>query len=278
LTVITHASASTRVVAKKMNPNQEHIKAAFESPQWYLSKNTYNIRIRADTVKHFASRVAAQTILDIGCGDGSLSLHLLRPENSLTLLDRSKAMLEIAAARVPAPLSQNVRVINDDFEAVNLRDQAFDLVLCVGVLAYVADLASFLRRLATVVSPGGSVIVECTDATHCVRRAINVYSRAKGALGHADMFTTVPRSSADVLDGFARFGFRLAGSFRYSQPFPVVRRLMPQRVRYGLVRSIFGTASSSRWQAGGSECLFHFSKVSLPQTQMPRHLAGVQNQ
>jgi len=77
LTVITHASASTRVMAKKMNPNQEHIKAAFESPQWYLSKNTYNIRIRADTVKHFASRVAAQTILDIGCGDGSLSLHLL---------------------------------------------------------------------------------------------------------------------------------------------------------------------------------------------------------
>jgi cyclopropane fatty-acyl-phospholipid synthase-like methyltransferase len=241
------------------NANESIIKQAFERPQWYLKKTAYNIKIRVDTVKHFVKDARKKSILDIGCGDGSLSLHLLNPDSRLTLLDRSKSMLQIASSRIPEGLSSNITVLNEDFIAAQLPRQSFDLIICVGVLAYVEKLHLFLEKIASVLAPAGTVIVECSDGDHFIRRAYRAYGSLRRALGASD-FETVCRPSTEVLATFKELGFELCGSFRYSQPFPVIRRLLPQTMSYEAIRLVYGTAAQSRAAWLASECLYHFRR------------------
>lgn len=240
-----------------INANENRIKQAFERPQWYLTKTGYNIKIRVATVKEFVKDTKPQNILDIGCGDGSLSLHLLNAKTRLTLLDRSKAMLDIAASRIPEGLSSHVEIRNEDFIAAQLPKQSFDLVVCVGVLAYVDQLRSFLTKIASVLAPGGTVIMECSDGNHFIRRAHRAYGALRRKLGAGD-FTTVARPSSEVVATFNKLGFEPLAVFRYSQPFPIIRKFLPQAMSYHLIRLVYGTATHHRASWLGSECIYHF--------------------
>jgi cyclopropane fatty-acyl-phospholipid synthase-like methyltransferase len=243
------------------NANETVIKQAFEQPEWYLKKTAYNIKIRVETVKHFVKDAKTESILDIGCGDGSLSLHLLNQTNRLTLVDRSKSMLQIASSRVPERLSDHVKILNDDFMTVPLPPQNFDLIICVGVLAYVDELRLFLGKIASVLGPDGTVIIECSDGDHFIRRANRAYGALRRRLGAGD-FQTAARPSSAVVSTFKELGFELCDSFRYSQPVPVIRKLLPQPVSYGAIRLLFGSAGQSRAAWLGSECLYHFKRVA----------------
>jgi len=243
-----------------IDANENKIKRAFERPQWYLTQAGYNIRIRAETVKEFAKDARIENILDIGCGDGSLSLDLLDENRSLTLLDRSKAMLNIASSRIPKALHSRVQILNEDFVTAQLPPQTFDLVVCVGVLAYVDPLRPFLTKIVSLLAPGGIAIVECSDGSHFVRRLSRAYGALRLKLGAGD-FQTVVRPSSEVVKEFASLGFDRFGSFRYCQPFPVIRKLFSQAMSYNAIRLIYGTAAHSRAQQLGSECLYCFKRV-----------------
>lgn len=67
---------------------------------------------------------STQTVLEVACGTGSI-LKQLQPSFSVTGLDLSHEMLELAAAKVPG-----VRLIEADMTAFDLGER-FDAVLCV---------------------------------------------------------------------------------------------------------------------------------------------------
>jgi SAM-dependent methyltransferase len=71
-----------------------------------------------------AHRPPARTVLELACGTGSV-LARLRPEYEVTGLDRSRAMLEIATAKLPG-----IRLIEGDMTSFDLEER-FDVVLCV---------------------------------------------------------------------------------------------------------------------------------------------------
>ena len=73
------------------------------------------MRIRIETVREFLKNPRFGHILDIGCGDGSISLPLLTTENRLTLLDMSEGMLARAKSGIPAGLSGSVETLKSDF-------------------------------------------------------------------------------------------------------------------------------------------------------------------
>ena len=90
------------------------VKSYFEKPSRYLSRQA-DIRIRMDTVKEFTAGANATHLLDIGCGDGSISLPFLNSQTHLTLLDLSSSMASIARSRVPRHLAGNVEVRSENF-------------------------------------------------------------------------------------------------------------------------------------------------------------------
>lgn len=237
----------------------EQVKLGFEKPDWYLQKRSFNIRIRAETVKYFLRDAQYERILDIGCGDGSISVPLLTANHRLTLVDLSQTMLSIARARVPAELASRVNTINDLFTHASLDPGSYDLIICLGVLAYVHEARGFLEKIRSLLRPQGHVIIEWTDSSH----PVSALGRTLGAVRSLLTPAKVPlvlHSSAEVTGLLSQLGFNLRGAFRYSLPPPGIRKVVSQRWQYKSVRALFGSAARNRIPWLGSECVCHFQR------------------
>lgn len=241
-----------------MRDNETVIKEAFERPEWYLRSAAYNIRIRCETIHEFLRGRRYQNILDIGCGDGSLSVPLLTQNSKVTLLDRSRDMLGRAAARVPRELVENATFVNSDFTAAELPTAPYELVICVGVLAYVKDPFAFLQKVASVMVPGGTLILECTDGDHVMSRYFQAYDAVRRMWLGDKLFRTEKRSSTSVLRIASECGFTVRNSFRYSLPPSGIRKFVPQKVSYSTIRNVFGCAGRNRVPWLGNECIYCF--------------------
>ncbi len=95
-----------------MTTKIEQVKSLFEVPDKYLCPRQYDIQIRVETVKQFTENLPIDRVLDIGCGDGSLSVPLLPRCKQLTLLDLSSKMLDLARKKIPVDRSQDVELIS----------------------------------------------------------------------------------------------------------------------------------------------------------------------
>lgn len=234
----------------------EQVKLLFEQPEWYLQRWRYNIRIRAETVQDFVGDAKFYRILDIGCGDGSISLPLLTSENQLTLLDISSTMLSFAYSQVPAPLQGNVRLINQDFMRAELGPRSYDLILCLGVLVHVASPSDVIAKMARLLKPGGSIVVEYTDSQHVLSYLLKVYN---GVLGLVKPGNYAPNavSGRDLLEMFAKCRFRSVATFRYSFPLPGIRRLFSQETLYEMVRLAYGRYPRARNSWLGNDYIYH---------------------
>src|SRR5215472_15595291 len=142
------------------------IRQAFETPQWYFEKLNYRVKLRKEIVSQLTQKLSFARYIDIGCGDGSISIPLLNSKRHLTLQDISSAMLKRARGRVPTEMLPNVGLIEGDFRNHALEPASYDLVICLGVLAYVSDVPDFIDRISALLRPGGFVILECTDSRH----------------------------------------------------------------------------------------------------------------
>jgi ubiquinone/menaquinone biosynthesis C-methylase UbiE len=101
------------------------------------------------------------SVLDAGCGTGTLTLALLRTLSvpvKLTALDLSASSMATARKYVDKKQSQqSVRFAQGNVLALPFADEAFDLVLTSGVLEYL-PLDEGLSELARVISPGGHLL------------------------------------------------------------------------------------------------------------------------
>jgi ubiquinone/menaquinone biosynthesis C-methylase UbiE len=234
---------------------------AFEAPGWYLESRGYNIRLRADIVRAFAQETEYERLLDIGCGNGSISLPLLTPNNRLTLLDLSSTMLSVARSRIPEKLTSQVETVNSGFMEARLEPKSYDLIICIGVLAYVEDLQSFCSKLESLLMPGGTAIVECTDSSHFIS-CFNLTLEKLRTLVVPPKVPLCLRSSAIVERTFQSLGLLGKGSYRYALPLPVVRKAFSDAFHYRTIRTAFGQPPANRNSWLGNECIYCFTKGS----------------
>lgn len=223
----------------------EQVQTFFEQPEKYLGRRAFEIRIRAETVMELAERSRDIRILDIGCGDGSISLPLLTETTRLTLLDLSSSMLSIARSRVPPGVAQRVETVNQDFSTAQFKPQSFDLILCIGVMAHVTSPSDFIGKMVSLLKPGGSIIIECTDSGHILTRAVALLCKVWG-LWRPTTYTLNSISYSDIVEIFGRYHLQPAAKFRYVAPLPGFYRLLSQDSLYNCTRQIFGTLSTNR--------------------------------
>jgi 2-polyprenyl-3-methyl-5-hydroxy-6-metoxy-1,4-benzoquinol methylase len=230
----------------------ERVRQRFDNTSSYLGRR-FNIALRALIVRDLLQRVLDCTILDLGCGDGSLSLQYVDEATHITLVDVSTGMLDIAKQATPRYLSEKVDYINTDIDHYTAEGR-FDVVLCIGVLAHVASLEDTVARISGYLKPGGRCIVQITDNDRLFGRILNSYNsrRARHSYGYA--FT--PTGSAQLLQLASRHGLSLQREHHYLSPFPGMR-LLPDRWLFHLERLALSRPSLS---ALGSERLFLFTK------------------
>ena len=236
----------------------DQVQSFFEQPQRYLSRRAFEIQIRAETVKELVTRSNEIRILDIGCGDGSISLPLLTETTRVTLLDLSSSMLAIARSKVPPQFRENVETINQDFAAAKFDPQSFDVVLCIGVLAHVADPVDFIAKMVSLLKPGGSIIVECTDAQHILTRMVAFFAKAWGIF-RPTSYALNAVSYSETTEILERYHLHSKSTFRYAAPLPGSYRLFSQGFLYKSTRQIFGTPSANRNSWLGNEYIGLFT-------------------
>jgi 2-polyprenyl-3-methyl-5-hydroxy-6-metoxy-1,4-benzoquinol methylase len=235
------------------------VKRVFEQADWYLQRWRCAIRLRGETVREFIGERSFESVLDIGCGDGSISTQLLKPDMKLTLNDLSSTMLALASSRVPDHLADHVDCINEDFSRVTLKFQPFDLIICLGVLAHVESPRATIDKIHSLLMPGGTVIVECTDARHPLTRLGAVYASV-GAAFAASSYSLNLVSPADVVQMFESRGFTQTAAFRHVLPMFGMSRVLSQTTIYRMVRALCGSASKNRNAWLGNHYIFQFQK------------------
>ncbi|MCC6422127.1 MAG: metalloregulator ArsR/SmtB family transcription factor [Phycisphaerales bacterium] len=97
------------------------------------------------------------TVVDLGCGTGSLVAELAPYVRQVIGIDNSAAMLKTAARRT-AELN-NVRVLRGDLQAIPLENGTCDAAMLLLVLTYVSQPAAVLREMARIVKPGGRAVI-----------------------------------------------------------------------------------------------------------------------
>lgn len=126
--------------------------------------------IRQEAERHFGLATAARaplaglSALDIGCGGGLVSEPLARLGASVTGVD--PAVPNIATAKKHAQ-SQNLTIeyLATTVESLVAAARTFDLVVCLEVVEHVPDVAAFLATCATLVRPGGLMVLSTLNRT-----------------------------------------------------------------------------------------------------------------
>ncbi|UDY22204.1 class I SAM-dependent methyltransferase [Nocardioides sp. Kera G14] len=101
-----------------------------------------------------AGETEGRAVLDVGCGPGALSAHLLEhaPPSRLAAVDPSEQFVAAATARCPG-----VEVRLGAAEHLPYADGEFDLALAELVVHFMADPVAGLREMGRVCVPGGTV-------------------------------------------------------------------------------------------------------------------------
>jgi 2-polyprenyl-3-methyl-5-hydroxy-6-metoxy-1,4-benzoquinol methylase len=244
------------------------VKMVYEKPDSYLTRRRYNIDIRAETVAAFVNGATFERILDIGCGDGSMSVQLLTPNNRLVLVDMSSGMLAAARSKIPSEMASNVDIVNDNFMNVKLESRSYDLILCIGVLAHVDSPAALVDKIVSLLAPGATLIMESTDAAHRSNRMVALYHKlVRTVKGQGYAYNLI--SSAEVVEMLRNRGVKLSVIYRYSLPsLPGMDRFIPQAILRGMVRLMYGTPDRNRNAGLGKECIYLF-RDSRPKSASP---------
>jgi 2-polyprenyl-3-methyl-5-hydroxy-6-metoxy-1,4-benzoquinol methylase len=148
-TMSSHPSAAER--------NETFYKTFWEDVPDYVRHNPGS-RHRRRHILDAIARARAASVLDVGCGDGTLLglARLARPDiREWGGADISGAQVERMRARFPGV---DFYVLDVEKAAI---DRTFDVVICSEVIEHLHDQAAAMRNLAAMTKPNGTLVVTC---------------------------------------------------------------------------------------------------------------------
>ena len=98
------------------------------------------------------------TVLDVGCGTGSLALLLAAANHTVTGVDFSPAMIDIARQKA-ANGGADATFMVQDATTPQFRQSSFDAIVSRQVLWALPDREAALRNWAALLRPGGRLIL-----------------------------------------------------------------------------------------------------------------------
>jgi ubiquinone/menaquinone biosynthesis C-methylase UbiE len=173
-----------------------------------------------------AGDLHGRNVLDVGCGDGTLTLAFVRGgAASVVGCDIDPRMISRAVRRAMQEEQAPYYAVADTVH-LPFADRSFDLVTVITVLAFVHDTEGAVREMARVLRPGGSLIIGDLAKWNswAARR------RVRGWLG-AKMWRAATFRTATQLRGLVRSAQlrveHVSGAIFFPPWLPLARLLAP---------------------------------------------------
>lgn len=140
-------------------------------------------------IEKCAGGLKGKRALDVGCGGGLLTEALAARGAEATGIDLADEALEVAKLHgLESGIAARYRAISAEALAAEQPGQ-YDLVCCLEMLEHVPDPSSVLRAIATLVKPGGTVVLSTINR--------NPKAYALAVLGAEYVLNLVPRGTHD---------------------------------------------------------------------------------
>jgi SAM-dependent methyltransferase len=219
----------------------------------YLTGNPI-VPIRARLVAELLSDLRGGTVLDLGCGDGSVSRPLLVAGNDVTFVDVSEAMLDRARRAIIPPGAGQAQYIRSD--ALEWEpDGPYDAVLCIGLLAHVSSPQRLLEQAVRATRVGGRCVVQITDSGRTLGWLLTRYGR----LRRRQTYRLNEMAAQELVALAGAEGLRPIAARRYGLLLPATGHLP-----YSWHRSLEEFFAQSFLARAGADALLVFRKESDP--------------
>lgn len=126
---------------------------------------------------HLAAISAPSHVLDLCCGQGTLTAEIAKHGHSVTGLDFSKAMLNIARSKSP-----EIEFLEGDAQALPFADNSFDAVTCNFGIMHIPDQDKALSEVTRVLKPNGLFSMTAWMGPDVSAAFRMVFSHARAAL------------------------------------------------------------------------------------------------
>ena len=144
---------------------------------------SWDYRAPAEAARMLRAELSADAaILDAGCGTGltGAALRAAGFSGPIDGIDLSPVSLKEAQTH---KVYRDLSVVDLQALPLPIRDNAYDGVLCIGVMTYVPDGEGILREFARVVRPGGRVLITQRDDLFRERGYAEMFDRAADVVG-----------------------------------------------------------------------------------------------
>ena len=179
-------------------------------------------------MRSMARSDAPLRILDIGCGTGLNATLLSEMGHDVYGIDVSPVAIEQYRAK-----GLQGAVINVEAGPIPLPPESFDLIYASEVIEHCVDTVSFLRNLATVLKPGGTLLLSTPNSAFWAYRLMGLFGLAVGEYqhpGHVRFFSKRSLSASINNAGFevtavsARHMYLIVGR-RFGDPLEPLLRI-----------------------------------------------------
>jgi len=105
-------------------------------------------------------------VLEIGCGEGYGLDYIYKNASSVTVIDKSKSVLDKIKKKYPKTiiLNQKVPPLN------NLKDNSFDIVISFQVIEHIKDANLFIEEIFRVLKPNGKAYITTPNSNKTIAR------------------------------------------------------------------------------------------------------------
>lgn len=178
-----------------------HQKTTFQKK--VINTKNFTYRIILGVINNHVNSFTNKTILDVGCGAGTVSLYLANKGASIVGIDISRKAIDSCkkSARI-LKLKDKTQFICNTIEKIKFR-RKFDVIICSEIIEHIPKDKAFLKRIHKLLKKNGLLILS-TPSINAPLYKVGLAQNFDKRVGHIRRY-----SKEQISDLVKKSGFRI---------------------------------------------------------------------